>query len=85
MDRLPAQESRGRPPATREYGTASSEQAAIRLTERLLPLDAEYVVTTLARPVHQGRTPPEPLTIDRGRYADPRPSPNLSRRLLAWR
>jgi hypothetical protein len=53
--------SRGRPPTTREYGTASSKQAAIRLAERLLPPDAEYVITTLTRTVHQGRTPPRPI------------------------
>jgi hypothetical protein len=59
--------SRGRRPTTREYGTASSKQAAIRLAERLLPRDAEYVITTLTRTVHESRTPPEPLTLDRGR------------------
>ncbi|MDP8928347.1 MAG: hypothetical protein M3O70_07165 [Actinomycetota bacterium] len=32
---------RGRGPRTREYGTASSKQAAIRLAERVLPPDAE--------------------------------------------
>ncbi|MDP8931673.1 MAG: hypothetical protein M3O70_24680 [Actinomycetota bacterium] len=43
-------------PRTREYGTVSSKQAAIRLAEKLLPPDAEYVVTTLHRTVHHGRT-----------------------------
>lgn len=46
-----------RNPATREYGAASSKQAAIRLAERVLPPDAEYIVTTVTRTVHHGRTP----------------------------
>jgi uncharacterized protein (DUF1810 family) len=45
-------------PATREYGVASTKQAAIRLAERTLPPDAEYIVTTATRTVHHGRTPP---------------------------
>jgi hypothetical protein len=49
---------RGRPPTTREYGTANSQQAAIRLAEHVLPPDAEYVITTLHRTVLHGRTPP---------------------------
>ncbi|MDP9022012.1 MAG: hypothetical protein M3N57_04770 [Actinomycetota bacterium] len=44
-------------PLTREYGTTSSKQAAIRLAERLLPPDAEYIITTLHRTVHHGHTP----------------------------
>jgi hypothetical protein len=48
---------RGRRPTTREYGTTSTLQAAIRLAERLLPPDSEYVITTLSRTVHHGRTP----------------------------
>ncbi len=51
---------RGSPPTTREYGTASSKQAAIRLAERVLPPDAEYVTTTLHRTIHHDRTPPPP-------------------------
>lgn len=43
---------------TREYGTASTKEAAIRLAERVLPPDAEFIVTTLHRTVHTGRTPP---------------------------
>jgi hypothetical protein len=58
---------RGQAPTTREYGTASSKQAAIRLAERLLPPDAEYAITTLSRTVHEGRTPHQPLTRSRGR------------------
>jgi hypothetical protein len=54
-------QGRGRAPTTREYGTASSKQAAIRLAQRLLPPDAEYVITTLSSTVHQGRTPPRPI------------------------
>ena len=46
-----------RNPATREYGVASSKQAAIRLAERTLPPDAQYIVTTATRTVHHGRTP----------------------------
>jgi hypothetical protein len=49
---------RARRPTTREYGTTSTLQAAIRLAERLLPPDSEYVITTLSRTVHHGRTPP---------------------------
>ncbi len=48
---------RGRGPRTREYGTASSKQAAIRLAERVLPPDVEYIITTLHRTVHHGHTP----------------------------
>jgi hypothetical protein len=51
---------RGPQPTTREYGTASSKQAAIRLAERVLPPDAEYVITTLHRTIHHDRTPPPP-------------------------
>lgn len=59
---------RGRGPRTREYGTASSKQAAIRLAERVLPPDAEYIITTLHRTVHYGRTPrTEPPAISRTR------------------
>lgn len=50
-------QERGRHPATREYGVASSKQAAIRLAERVLPPDAHYIVTTVTRTVHHGRTP----------------------------
>jgi hypothetical protein len=49
--------NRGRYPATREYGIASTKQAAIRLAERVLPPDADYIVTTATRTVHHGRTP----------------------------
>lgn len=48
---------RARRPTTGEYGTASSKQAAIRLAERVLPPDAEYVITTVRSTVHRGRTP----------------------------
>jgi hypothetical protein len=54
-------------PTTREYGTTTTKQAAIRLAERVLPPEAEYVVTTLSRTVHQGRTPAEPRARSRGR------------------
>lgn len=37
---------RARSPRTREYGSASTKQAAIRLAERVLPPDAEYIITT---------------------------------------
>jgi hypothetical protein len=47
----------GHNPTTREYGAASSKQAAIRLAERVLTPDAEYIVTTATRTVHHGRTP----------------------------
>lgn len=47
----------GRGSATREYGVASSKQAAIRLAERTLPPNAEYIVTTATQTVHHGRTP----------------------------
>ena len=50
-------QSLGHNPATREYGAASTKQAAIRLAERTLPPDAEYIVTTVTRTVHHGRTP----------------------------
>ena len=50
-------QSPGRRPATREYGVASTKQAAIRLAERTLPPDAEYIVTTATRTVHHGRMP----------------------------
>lgn len=50
-------QQRGRNPATREYGVASTKQAAIRLAERTLPPGAEYIVTTVTRTVHHGRTP----------------------------
>jgi hypothetical protein len=53
-------------PTTREYGTASSKQAAIRLAERLLPPGAEYVVTTLHKTVHEGRTPTMDRDLGRG-------------------
>ncbi len=56
---------RGRPPTTREYGTASSKQAAIRLAARVLPPDAEYVITTLHRTVHHSRTPTNPRAVAR--------------------
>jgi hypothetical protein len=49
--------NRGRYPATREYGIASTKQAAIRLAERVLPPDADYIITTATRTVHHGRTP----------------------------
>ena len=49
--------SPGRPPTAREYGTTRTKQAAIRLAERVLPPDADYIVTTVTRTVHQGRTP----------------------------
>lgn len=48
---------KGPVPRTREYGTASSKQAAINLAERVLPPGAEYMVTTLSRAVYHGRTP----------------------------
>jgi hypothetical protein len=53
----PRGQERGRHPAMREYGVASTKQAAIRLAERTLPPDAEYIVTTLTQTVHHGRTP----------------------------
>ena len=43
-------------PRTREYGTETSKQAAIRLAERALPPDADYLIATLDRTVHYGRT-----------------------------
>lgn len=43
---------------TREYGAASTKQAAIRFAERVLPPDAEFIVTTRTKTVHHGRTPP---------------------------
>ena len=68
------QSQRGkRNPATREYGVASTKQAAIRLAERMLPPDANYIVTTATRTVHHGRTPslehaaPEPSHRGRSR------------------
>jgi hypothetical protein len=54
----PRRQGRGRNPATREYGIASTKQAAIRLAERTLPPGADYIVTTATRTVHHGRTPP---------------------------
>lgn len=53
-------------PTLREYGTAGSKQAAIRLAARLLPPGAEYVVTTLHRTVHEGRTPDLDRSLGRG-------------------
>lgn len=50
--------SQGPSPTTREYGSASTKQAAIRLAERVLPPDADSIVTTITRTVHAGRTPP---------------------------
>lgn len=50
-------ERRGRRPATREYGTASSKQAAIRRAERVLPPDTEYIIRAASTTVHTGRTP----------------------------
>lgn len=35
-------------PRTRECGTATSKQAAIRLAEQILPPDAHYLITTLS-------------------------------------
>jgi len=59
-------QERGGNPATREYGVASSKQAAIRLAERKLSPGAEYIVTTATRTVHHGRTPTvEQLAPDR--------------------
>jgi hypothetical protein len=60
---------RGRGPSsgTRVYGTATTKQAAIRLAERVLPADAEYIITTLTRTVHQGRTPAARTPPTRGR------------------
>ena len=49
-------QNRGRTPATREYGLTGTKQAAIRLAERVLPPDADYIVTTATRTVHVGRT-----------------------------
>jgi hypothetical protein len=54
--------SRGRPPTTREYGTASSKQAATRLAERLLPPVTEYMITDPHRPSR-----PHPTTTDHAR------------------
>jgi hypothetical protein len=48
---------RDRDGGTRVYGEASSKQAAIRLAERVLPPDAEYIVKTVHRTVHNSRTP----------------------------
>jgi hypothetical protein len=56
---------RGRRPTTREYGTTSTLQAAIRLAERLLPPESEYVITTLSGTVHHGRTPPRNIDLSR--------------------
>ena len=53
----PRRQGRGRSRATREYGIASTKQAAIRLAERTLPPGADYIVTTATRTVHHGRTP----------------------------
>lgn len=49
--------SRGPSPTTREYGSASTRQAAIRLAERVLPPDADYIVPTITRTVHAAKTP----------------------------
>lgn len=40
---------------TREYGTRTRKDAAIRLAEQVLPPGAEYVVTTVSRTVHLRR------------------------------
>ena len=61
------QQPRGRRPVPREYGTASSKQAAIRLAERLLPPEAEYLITTTYRTVHHGHAPPAARHRARGR------------------
>ena len=60
------QQPRGRRPV-REYGTASSKQAAIHLAERLLPPEAEYLITTTYRTVHHGHTQPGTRSRARGR------------------
>lgn len=49
---------RNRNGGTREYGEAASKQAAIRLAERVLPPEVEYIITTVYRTVHHGHTPP---------------------------
>ncbi|WP_052667150.1 hypothetical protein [Nitriliruptor alkaliphilus] len=54
-------------PTTREYGATTTKQAAIRLAENVLPPDADYVITTLHRTIHQGRTRAEPRTRVRNR------------------
>lgn len=48
---------RRRHSGTREYGSKSTKQAAIRLAERVLPPDTDYIITTISRTVHTGRTP----------------------------
>lgn len=48
---------RRRHAGTREYGSRSTKQAAIRLAERVLPPATDYIVTTISRTVHTGRTP----------------------------
>jgi hypothetical protein len=55
------------PTGTREYGTAPSKQATIRLDERVLPPDVEYVINTLHRTVHHDRTLPSTQDLTCGR------------------
>lgn len=55
---------RARSPRTREYGSASTKQAAIRLAERVQAPDAEYIIATIHRTVHEGRTPKVPVEAD---------------------
>jgi nicotinamide riboside kinase len=52
--------------ATREYGSASTKQAAIRLAEKVLPPDADYIITTVHQTVHEGRTPKIQRDLGRG-------------------
>jgi len=54
----PTPTRRAKDTRTREYGSATTKQAAIRLAERLLPPDADFIVTTIGRTVHAGRTSP---------------------------
>lgn len=54
---LVARDSRG---TLREYGTASTKQAAINKAYRMLAPGTEYVVTTLHNTVHEGRVQRQP-------------------------
>jgi hypothetical protein len=55
---------KGRWPPTREYGTATSKQAAIRLAEPVLPPGAEYVVPRSTRPSTKDAPPRWTATSD---------------------
>ena len=80
------QQPRGRRPVPREYGTASSKQAAIHLAERVLPPEAEYLITTTYRTVHHGHTPPAAgHAAGSGRSSRPTPAASNSGLLAAGR